>query len=1225
MGGLEDDYGDTSDSDIPKSSLRRSISTMLHADPVDSHRLSRQYPYPSADHTSDDGKDDERESDGENDSVQDEEEQDLWSAFGQNLHKFETDSNIRCLYPPSLHADWCPSIQPCDEYEVLKQMISAEAEDSSTTFHGEHKRYAQDLHEFQEFILRDFVVYVSVEGKDLPGHMQSLDVVATECQKSEFYMDGFLEQEGTRRYLHRILIRSVNIGYLQDQGRHSTKDQIYVQTEEGYKLGIDLNQDVWYRFERPAMEYSRLFADFLWVSDLLKHFVDYLTFKADLSQKVQLEDFRAKFIQQLYTWHSNDAVFQAWHWKCGSKSDLRQYIARHANFLNNQTWSLENKPGARLLRQPIWWQICPGNDFSSREGPRTREEQTVVTQNVRRAFCASFPDWDQKGFNLLKAIDAATSVENTRRKRIQERGFPDKFSVSGRYHTPDNIPLTADTLEKVGCAKSRPEINLLSVVGKVVVVQRDGLDENDPNFRCSYAFVRRAISHRRQKAISITWLVHPRETICGKAFYPHGNELFFSDECSCQPVLLSHVMAVFGISIFSDRAEAGATFFAQEKYSVDEMCFTTATKPDLECSCEVGGPAEQGISHKRSARTLLNASLPILSKEHILGVTKPLLVNEAVRPNLRNLSLFTGSGNFDRGLEESNVIQTTYAIECNEYGVQTSMANQRVKGRHRTESVNYCLQNWLRGVEQQPEIDILSAGFPCKGFSCLNNHKANKNGQRNCSLLASTLSYVELLLPRYVVLENVPGMNGGSPNACEQAICCLVGLGYQVLKTLLKACDFGAPQSRKRLFIIAASASLPFPRDPIGLGVGKRILTVADAIRRLPTIDNDTAINITNPDHIPLKRLQPKFGVVNLRTLVQKISTSPPAMNLYKTNQLGLLTRSETQWYLNQSDERRRKGSRSLTRVDPNKPFPTVVTQIQEMCSRSGAVLHPFEDRIMSLEEYKIAQGFLEDDVIIGPLSEQLKQVGNAVARPVGVAIGLVIAESWQAAHEQGIFVQLSVRQHDEDLQEGEEELESTGETPSLLAVHEGTPSYSVLRKEEGNGEHDLRTPAITIQDSDFNCDTLSQTSPKRSRLLTEFSVHNSPSAQLHAELLDADPDRGLWSSHSLSPTQTLAVRRKRIRNILDSDNDAPEEEQRAITSPAVRHHLSPAQSQAMRAKRIRIIPDSDDDDLSEYAITSPAVYGNMDGRRTRKRARNPSKHFASFSKTAEDPIVLSD
>jgi site-specific DNA-cytosine methylase len=1192
MDGLPED---SSDSDQIVFPSRRSRSTTLLADLDDG--LGKAYRYASADYNEeydDEENDNDEDSDTDFDSRdeseidgKDDNEENIWSAFSHQLREVETDSNICRLYPSSLHADWHPSVQPCNEYEALEQMILAEGEESAFTFPGNHHDLDHGLPDYQEFILRDFVVYVSVEENNLPGHMQSLDVVATECKKIDFYVDGYLEQEDTGKYLHRILIQRVNIGCLEDQGRHSAKDQIYVQTEVGGRVGFDLNQDVWYRLERPATKYSKLFADFLWVADLMKHFVDYLTINADIGQKVYLEDFRARFIQQLYTWHSSDGIFQAWHKKCGSKSDLRQYIARHANFLNNQTWSLENKPGARLLRQPIWWQICPRNDFSSSEGPRTGKEQTVVTQNVMQAFCATFPVWGPDGLDLLKVVNAATPVENARRQRMQALGFPDKFRASGLYQTLDNITLTADTLEKVGCANSRPRTDHHNFVGKVVVIRRDGLDENDPKFRCSYAFVRRTISHRRQQALSIVWLVHPRETICREAFYPHGNELFFSDECSCQPVLLTHVMAVFGISIFSDHAEADATFFAREQYSENEECFRTASTSDLECSCLSGSLIEQGNSREASVRASLNTISPITlhttapnasANVPILEAAAPLLPSGAVCPNLRNLSLFTGSGNFDRGLEESNVIQTTYAIDCSEYGMQSSMANQKDKGRHRTESVNYCLHRILQAVDEHPQIDCISAGCPCVGFSGLNNHKAGENAQRNCSLLASTLSYVELLLPHYVVIENVPLMDKGSPNACQQVICCLVGLGYQVRKTLLKACDFGAPQSRLRLFIIAASSGLPLPRNPQELALGGPPSTVADAIKGLPVIDNDTIINITKPDHIPLRRLQPEFGVVNLRTLVQKISASPPAMNLYKTNQLGLLTHTETQWFLNQSDERRRKGSKSLGRVDPSKPFPTVVTAIHPMCSRSGTVVHPYEDRLMSLEEYKIAQGFLDDDVIIGPLGEQLKQVGNAVARPVGVAIGLVIAESWCAANEAvlGSRRTQAMEQTYDNLQQDKKKVESTWDKMSVLTMDEDTRSDETLVKEEEDSQNvtqqALHTPVIAIEDSDSSSESPSQTSRKRSSLLSAFSAHDSPDAQLQAEL------------------------------------------QAAVAK----------QSLSSRRKRVRTIPDSDDEDASgkeQYAIASPAVRRHMDWSRPAKSARTTSETLAASINVADDPI----
>jgi site-specific DNA-cytosine methylase len=1182
MDGLQEA---SSESDAVVSSSRRSRSTTVRAD-LDG-ALGQAYRYASADY------DEERDAEREDDDQEYDDHKDAWSAFTQQLPDFETDTKIRKLYPPSLHADWQSPPEPCDEQELLRQLISAESDGSATPFSengvGNNKEQEQGLPEFQEFIVHDFVVYGSVGNKDLPGHMQSLHVVATEQKTQGFYFDGYLDQDGTRRYLHRIFIRDVNIGSLQDRTRHSAEDQIYIQSEGGYRVGRTLNENVWYRLEQPAIGYSNLFTDFLWVADLVKHFLDYMTVNADIDQDVYLEDFRTKFIDQLQAWHSNDAVFRAWHEKCGSKLDFRQHIARHAKFLNNQTWSLEKRPGTRLLRQPIWWQICPGHDFSSSEGPQNPKERTVVTHNVMKSFCATFPSWGPESFNLLNVVDPAVQVEASRQRRMRELGFPDKFRETGRYHTTDNIALTAETLENVGCAKSRPKVDPQEVVGNVVIIRRDGLDETDPKFRCSFAFVRNTVTHRRQDALSVVWLLHPQETICGHGFYPHGNELFFSNECNCQPVPLSDLMAVYGISVFSDHADANATFFAQEKYFQDEQCFRTAKSSDLECSCRTDVPVEQNQGQDVSAKPSLGKSRMKASGQTTASRASAALVPDgAVRPILRSLSLFTGSGNLDRGLEDNDIIKVTYAIDCSEYGMQTSMANQREKGEHRTESVNYCFRRFQRGQEMLPACDCIVSGSPCTGFSVLNNHKAGKNAQRNCTLLASTMSYVELFLPHYVLIENVPGMDIGSPNACEQAVCCLVGLGYQVRKSLLKACEFGAAQTRMRLFLIAASPGFPLPRDPLELAIDEPFPTVSDAIKGLPEIDNDTIINIVKPDHIPLKRLQPEFGVVNLRSLVQKIPTSPPAMNLYKTNQLGLLSHTEIEWYLSQSDERRRRGSKSLGRVDPNRPFPTVVTIIREMCSRSGNVVHPFEDRLMSLEEYKIAQGFPEDDVIIGPLNQQLKQVGNAVARPVAVALGLVIVESWCAANESDLVPQrtYSSDQFREDLLDDDQDVEPTTDEMSILAIEDTTASDTTLIKEEEDSHEparpSLHTSVIAIADSDSSSESPSQTSRERSGLLSAFSARGSPDIQLHTELHSTIPD----------------------------------------------HRLSPDKGPSRRGKRIRYVPDSDDEGtLEEEQLASRRYAGQRqkDGRRASKKARTTSDEVTTSNNTAENPMVLSD
>ena len=464
-----------------------------------------------------------------------------------------------------------------------------------------------------------------------------------------------------------------------------------------HRLEHIVGEEIWYRLDRPIPEYSELFEKLVWVADLMKYFVDFLTASVDADEDVRLEDFRTKFVRNLDAWHANDARFVTWHKICGSTTDFSQYIARHASFLHDQVSSIPNQ-GPRLLQPSIWWEICPGKDFSQRVGPRDDEKQTVVTHNIMKGFLRTFPEWGPQRFNLLRDIGLDEEVEIARRHWMLELGFPNKSSQHRHYHSTIGVAMTDDTLEKVGCAHSRPLVEAKDVARKIVVLRRNELVESDPEFKCSYAYVRSVVVDKRRQSLLVVWVLPPRETMCysevttrGEAHYGVGNELFISEECCCKPVLPSNVTGVFGASVLSDHADPVATFFICEKYLESESCFVTVKTSDLQCSCRSSFPIDPHADES-SPPTTSNC------------------------PTLQTLSLFSGCGLLDRGLEESDIIQTTCAIEIDECGEQTSLANQKERGRHLTASVNFCLHRWMRGLENFPLVDMLLAGFLCESY-----------------------------------------------------------------------------------------------------------------------------------------------------------------------------------------------------------------------------------------------------------------------------------------------------------------------------------------------------------------------------------------------------------------------------------------------------------------------------------------------------------------------------
>lgn len=94
-------------------------------------------------------------------------------------------------------------------------------------------------------------------------------------------------------------------------------------------------------------------------------------------------------------------------------------------------------------------------------------------------------------------------------------------------------------------------------------------------------------------------------------------------------------------------------------------------------------------------------------------------------------------------------------------------------------------------------VDVLTAGFPCQPFSVAGKQKG-ANDERN--MWPSTATVIGIVKPRFVLLENVPGIRSYLPVVVRD----LRRLGYEVQRPLiLGADDVGAPHRRKRVWIMA--------------------------------------------------------------------------------------------------------------------------------------------------------------------------------------------------------------------------------------------------------------------------------------------------------------------------------------------------------------------------------------------------------------------------------------
>lgn len=115
-----------------------------------------------------------------------------------------------------------------------------------------------------------------------------------------------------------------------------------------------------------------------------------------------------------------------------------------------------------------------------------------------------------------------------------------------------------------------------------------------------------------------------------------------------------------------------------------------------------------------------------------------------------------------------------------------------------------------------PDHDVMFAGLPCQPFSIIGKRRGFADARGNLFFEAARL--IEVKRPKAIVIENVKQfatLDGGKPILCVKAT--LEALGYTVNWRVLNALDFGLPQKRERVLIVALrdANSLEWPEGGV--------------------------------------------------------------------------------------------------------------------------------------------------------------------------------------------------------------------------------------------------------------------------------------------------------------------------------------------------------------------------------------------------------------------------
>jgi len=106
-------------------------------------------------------------------------------------------------------------------------------------------------------------------------------------------------------------------------------------------------------------------------------------------------------------------------------------------------------------------------------------------------------------------------------------------------------------------------------------------------------------------------------------------------------------------------------------------------------------------------------------------------------------------------------------------------------------------------AQEIPGIDLLAAGFPCQPFSSFGKREGFLHATQG-TLFYDVLRITKLRNPKILFLENVAGLVTHDDGKTFMTITsALDELGYLVRWRILDAQDFGVPQRRNRIYIVA--------------------------------------------------------------------------------------------------------------------------------------------------------------------------------------------------------------------------------------------------------------------------------------------------------------------------------------------------------------------------------------------------------------------------------------
>lgn len=330
------------------------------------------------------------------------------------------------------------------------------------------------------------------------------------------------------------------------------------------------------------------------------------------------------------------------------------------------------------------------------------------------------------------------------------------------------------------------------------------------------------------------------------------------------------------------------------------------------------------------------------------------------------IDLFCGIGGFSYGFSMTKKFDVILGADIWNVALNTFKENHTGTELINEDLTKLADEYWYKYINK---VDVIIAGPPCQGFSMVGQRR--KDDKRN-SLFEEVVRVTRITNPKIVIIENVVGLLSMTTQDGKDVKKLIIeefeNLGYNVKYKVLNAADYGVPQQRKRVIFIITKPdyNIDYPKAKYN---ENNYITVSQAIGNVDPNGDE----YLQPNCEFQKLMSGRKDICNhvrrqSNELVTKRMSFIPQGGNWKNIPKELGTGGGTY-------------SNAYKRLDPNKPSVTIKHAAKAM------IIHPTENRILTVRECARLQSFDDNFVFTGNGSDQHQQLANAVPPLLGKAI----------------------------------------------------------------------------------------------------------------------------------------------------------------------------------------------------------------------------------------------